>query len=62
MQPILTSRYAAWASRTRLYVRGLRTGTLRSFSLTTTLGLPQLRGTRRRLWVQDDTGVRVPDL
>lgn len=67
MQPVLTSRYAAWATRARVYVRGFRTGTTRSFALRNPPGgspgaVIDLRATERRLWIEDARGVRLLDL
>jgi len=66
MQPVLTRRYAAWATIERVFVYGLRSGALRSFAV----GKPslpdrrrvELAGTDRRLWIKDGAGVRVLDL
>ncbi len=67
MQPVLNDRYAAWATRTTVFVRGFRSGTTRAFAVRGAAdGAPtpiaKLRGTERRLWIQDAQGVRLLDL
>lgn len=67
MQPVINERYAAWATRTTVYVRGFRSGTTRAFAVRSAAGgattpIAVLRGTERRLWIQDAQGVRLLDL
>lgn len=62
MVPVLTRRYAAWTTRSRLYVYGLRTGRTQSYPLTPSvnqLEVPRLVGTDHRLWIDDTDGIRV---
>lgn len=67
MQPVINDRYAAWATRTTVYVRGFRSGTTRAFAVRDATGgaptsIAELRGTERRLWIRDTQGVRLLDL